>query len=117
MQNGQIVLIVMTSGVFSSEKGQSQVFTNLLNKDAVMSVLDEKPQTSAHLKRLVGGSWLNSLMRVGKAIAPALAPLAKEGLAKMGGPVGNIGSKALGALGYGRSAGGISGGALKNHLM
>jgi hypothetical protein len=114
--NGQVVLIIMTSGVFSSEKGQSQVFTSLLNKDAVMSVLDEKPQTTANLKRLVGGSWLNSLMRVGKAIAPALAPLAKEGLAKMGGPVGNMGAKALGAMGYGRSGGGPSAGGLSKHF-
>ncbi len=103
--NAQVVLIIMTSGIFSSEKGQSQVFTSLLNKDAVMGVLSEKPQTTASLKRLVGGSWLSSLMRVGKA----LAPLAKEGLSKMGGPVGNMGAQALGALGYGKSGAGRSG--------
>ena len=103
--NAQIVLIIMTSGIFSSEKGQSQVFTSLLNKDAVMGVLNEKAQTTASLKRLVGGSWLSSLMRVGKA----LAPLAKEGLSKMGGPVGTMGAQALGALGYGKSGAGRSG--------
>ena len=109
--NAQIVLIIMTSGIFSSEKGQSQVFTSLLNKDAVMGVLNEKAQTTASLKRLVGGSWLSSLMRVGKA----LAPLAKEGLSKMGGPVGTMGAQALGALGYGKYGAGPSGGLARHY--
>jgi hypothetical protein len=119
--NANAIMIVFTAGVFSTEKGVSQVFTNLLSKDAVMSVLDEKPVSSASLNRMLGGSWLSSLMRVGKVLAPALAPLAKEQLGKMG-KMGKVGADVIGALGYGRSgggpsAGGRSAGALSKHLM
>jgi hypothetical protein len=118
----QVVMIVMTSGVFSTEKGQSQVFTSLLNKDGVMAVLDEKPVSSASLKRLVGGSWLSSLMKVGKAVLPALAPVAKDMLRSTGNKYASAGADVIGALGFGRSAGGVSGGgrsagALKKHYM
>jgi hypothetical protein len=115
--NAQGVLIIMNSGVFSTERGQSQVFTSLLNKDAVMAVLDEKPSTNSELKRLIGGSWLSSLMRVGKAIAP----VAKDLLRSTGNKYASAGADLIGALGYGRSAGGrsaggVSGG-LKAHMM
>jgi hypothetical protein len=123
----QVVMIVMTSGVFSTEKGQSQVFTSLLNKDGVMAVLDEKPVSSASLKRLVGGSWLSSLMKVGKSVLPALAPVAKDMLRSTGNKYASAGADVIGALGFGRSAGGVSGGgvsgggrsagALKKHYM
>jgi hypothetical protein len=120
--NPNAVMIIFMSGLFSTEKSVSQTFSNLLSKDAVMQVLDDKPVSGAHLDRLVGGSWLKSLLRVGKVLAPALAPLAKEQLGKMG-SMGKVGADVIGALGYGRSGGmshvgmGRSAGALKKHLM
>ena len=110
----ELVIITMNSGCFVCERGASSTFTGLLTKSDVLEVSAQAPYYQSDAKRMVGGGWLDTLKSVIGRILPVLAPIAKSYLEKQG-TMGNVASKVIGALGYGQSGGGASGG--KKKLM
>lgn len=122
--NATATLIVVTGGLFSTEKGSSQTFVNILNKDGVMSVLDDKPVDLGMARKKIGGSFLSTLTKIGKfalPIAKALSPMVKSHLASRG-KYGKIASDVMGAVGLGSTGSGGTGagrsaGRLSKHLM
>lgn len=60
--NPEIILIMVNSGVYITQNGQSEVQTGLLTRDLVLSVKKQSPAsvlTTHDLKRLVGGRMHN----------------------------------------------------------
>jgi len=110
----ELVIITMNSGCFVCERGASSTFTGLLTKSDVLEVSAQAPYFQSDARRLVGGGWLDTLKSVIGRVLPVLAPIAKSYLEKQG-TMGNVASKVIGALGYGQSGGGASGG--KKKLM
>lgn len=110
----ELVIITMNSGCFVCERGASSTFTGLLTKSDILEVSAQTPYYHSDAKRLVGGGWLDTLKSVIGRVLPVIAPIAKSFLEKQG-TMGNVASKVIGALGYGQSGGGVSGG--KKKLM
>jgi len=108
----ELVIITMNSGAFVLERGSASVFTGLLTKSDVLSVAQQEPYYQSDVRRMVGGGFFDSLKSIVGKILPVLAPLAKDFLNKQG-AVGQVASKVIGALGYGSSGGGVSGGRSK----
>lgn len=121
IQNYQLVVITMNSGVFVTEKGQSSVYTGILTKQDVLEASSMEPITGNAFKRMVGGGFWDSIKSIGSkvwrgvksalpvasqiasAVAPALgqygAPIA-QGLSMANKLAGNGASGA--GMGYGR---------------
>ena len=109
----EICVITMNSGVFVSERGQSQVYTGLLSKADVLEASKQEPYKRSDVKRLVGSGFLDSLRSVwSKYISPQLTlSNAKKALQMTDNEYAKKGADVLGALGYGKSGG------LNNRLM
>jgi hypothetical protein len=121
VNNAELVIITMNSGVFVCEKGTSSTYTGLLTKQDVLDVSTQEPYGKSDVDRLVGGGFLDTLKSVGSKLLPKLPSMAKAGLSMVpsdsrGAKMASMGAKALGAMGYGRSGGGFSGGAMDEHL-
>ena len=106
----ELVIITQTSGVMVNEKGTCSTFLGLLTKSDVLEASTQKSYSKSRVSRLVGGGFLDKLKSVaGKVIESApqiaelVAPLAKDKLNSMG-TAGQLASKGIGALGYGKSA-------------
>ena len=106
----EIVLIPINSGLFVNERGTSSTYTGILTKSDVLSASAQEPYYQTSVKRMVGGSFLDSLKSVAGKVLPHLLKHGKEELAKSGHPVAQLAHSALGAMGYGSSGGGVSGG-------
>lgn len=105
--------------MFVCERGTSSTYTGILTRADVLEASEQEPYTHNDVKRMVGGGFLDMLKSgvsklapLAKAVAPLAAPIAKNMLNKSSHPVAALASKGLGALGYGMSGGGGSGGAL-----
>ena len=117
----EMVMITMNSGVFVVERGTSSTYTGILTRADVLEASEQDAYTRSDVKRLVGGGFLDMLKSgvsklapLAKAIAPMVAPHAKEWLNSKG-ALGQLASHGIGAMGYGRSggdSGGSSGGRL-----
>ena len=121
INDAELMIITMNSGVFCCEKGTSSTYTGLLTKQDVLDVSSQEPYGKSDVQRLVGGGFLDTLKSVGSKLLPKLPSLAKAGLSLVpaGTPMGNVaqmGANTLGALGYGRSGGGSSGGRMHRKL-
>jgi hypothetical protein len=120
--NPELCLLFLNSGVFVNESGQSSVFVNLLTKTQVLdSQALQEPTTRAELRRLVGGGFLSNLKHLAKKAIKHLAPhviqFGKEQLSKSSHPLARVAEKGIEVAGYGMSAGGMSAGRMRKHLM
>jgi hypothetical protein len=123
-----IFLVTMNSGVFVCERGTSSTYTGILTRADVLEASEQDAYTHSDVKRMVGGGFLDMLKSgvsklapLVKAIAPVVAPMAKDYL-KSKGAMGKLAAQGIGALGYGsagagRSGAGSSGGALQGRYM
>lgn len=109
----ELVLVTVNSGLFVCERGTSSSYTGILTRQDVLDVSSEEAQSSASVKRMIGGGFLDTLKSVAGKVLPMakkLAPLAKMGLSMVPHPAAQMAAQGIGALGYGRSGGGSSGG-------
>lgn len=116
LNNTEIVVITMNSGIWVNERGTSTVYTGILTKQDVLDASTQEAYTRSDVRRMVGGGFLDTLKSVTGKLLPKLPSLAKVGLSMVpdSSPMGKyakMGEAGLGALGYGRSGGGSSGGA------
>ena len=110
----ELVLITMNSGVMVCERGTSSIFQALLTKQMVLDASEKDVYTKSDVKRMVGGGFLDSL----KSIASKVAPIAKVVAPMVFGDKGKMAADVMGALGFGQTGGGVSGGRkLASRLM
>jgi hypothetical protein len=126
--NLELVMITMNSGVFVCERGTSSTYTGILTRADVLEASEQDAYSHNDVKRMVGGGFLDMLKSgvsklapLVKAVAPVVAPMAKDYL-KSKGAMGKLASQGISALGYGhsgagRSGAGMSGGALQGRYM
>jgi len=104
----EICLITMNSGIFVCQRGTCSTYTGILSKSDVLDASAQQPYSKSDVRRMVGGgNWLDTL----KSVAGKVAPVFKAGLSMIPNAKANQAADVLGALGYGRSGGGTSGGA------
>ena len=128
-----LFIVTMNSGVFVCERGTSSTYTGILTRADVLEASEQDAYTHSDVKRMVGGGFLDMLKSgvsklapLVKAIAPVVAPMAKDYL-KSKGAMGKLASAGIGAMGYGmagagmhaagRSGAGSTGGALQGRYM
>lgn len=123
-----LFIVTMNSGVFVCERGTSSTYTGILTRADVLEASEQDAYTHSDVKRMVGGGFLDMLKSgvsklapLVKAVAPVVAPMAKDYL-KSKGALGKLASAGIGAMGYGsagagRSGAGASGGALQGRYM
>jgi hypothetical protein len=108
--SGEIVIITMNSGVITTQSGQTNVFTGLLNRQDVLDASDQQPIFRGQALRMIGGGWWDNLKSIIGKVLPYAMPHVKNYLANHENQYANMGAKALGALGYGKTGAGKSGG-------
>jgi hypothetical protein len=112
----EICLITMNSGLFVCERGQSSVFTGILTKQDVLDASQMRPYTRGDVRRMVGGSFLDTLKDIGSALGNVALNVAPKLIERAVGLGASGGGASGGALGMGLSGGemmdgdGISGG-------
>jgi hypothetical protein len=119
----EICLITMNSGVFVLERGTSQTYTAILSRSDVLSAKSQPGMAHSDVKRLVGGGW-DDIMKTIKNVAGVVgqvAPMAQQalgafGYGNSGGGTSGGGTSGGGTSGGGTSGGGMSGGRVKRHL-
>lgn len=118
VNNAELVLITMNSGIMVLENGSSSVLTAILDKQTVLETSEQEPYSHSAVARQVGGGFLDSLKSVGKALLPvakALYPVAREAMGQSGNKYVKGADSALKMLGLG-SGGAMSGGAMSGGL-
>lgn len=115
LNNCEIVLITMNSGVFVNERGTSSTYTGILTKQDVLDASSQEAYSRSDVKRLVGGGFLDTIKSVAGKVMPKLPSLAKKGLETMGYGRSGAGYSGAGYSGAGTSGGGTSGG-MKHRL-
>jgi len=118
----QLVVITMNSGVFVTEKGQSSVYTALLTKQDVLEASSMEPITGNAFKRMVGGSFWDSIKSIGSKvwhgiksalpIASRVASMAAPALGAYGAPIAMGLSAANKLVGNGMAGAGMAGAAM-----
>ena len=114
--NFELVLITMNSGAFACERGTSSIYQALLTKADVLEASQMEPVSHSEARRMVGGGFLDSLKSVFKWLGnnkKAIGSVARIGMDAHSAYSGRDYSGAkniLGAVGAGRSGGGLSGG-------
>jgi hypothetical protein len=110
VQQPEICIITINSGVFATQQGTSQIFTGILTKEQVLRTKEQNPVphlASDEYKRLVGGKLQNrgmgSLMKMVRDVPKMMMGL--KGMMPTGGAL-SAGALSAGAL----SGGAISGG-------
>ena len=106
----EMIMIPMNSGVFVNERGTSSTFLSLLTKQDVLDTLTQTPYTNFEVQRMVGGAHFLDKIRSGLHWIHSKIPAVKQTLGYIPHPVAQTAHNVLGALGYGMSAGGASGG-------
>ena len=112
----ELVVCTMNSGCFITERGTSSTYTAMLTKADVLEASQMEPVSHSEAKRMVGGNFLDSLKSVFKWIGnnkKAIGSVARIGMDAHSAYSGRDYSGAkniLGAVGAGRSGGGLSGG-------
>jgi hypothetical protein len=105
----EIVMITMNSGVFVCERGTSSTYTGILTKSDVLEASSQESYTKSDVSRMVGGGFLDTLKSVAGKVLPKLAPVAKAILGQVDNPLARTGADVLGALGYAKPKGKLSG--------
>ena len=104
--NPELNVMFMNSGVFSTTNGASSAYTSgVLSKQVVLDAQSMQPVSKHELNRLVGGGLFSSLKSIASKALPVLGSVAKGVLSNVQHPLAQMGSQALGALGYGRRGG------------
>jgi hypothetical protein len=106
----EMIIIPMNSGVFVNERGTSSTFLSLLTKQDVLDSLNQTAYTNFEVERLVGGRNFMDKVRSGLHWIHSKIPAVKQTLGYIPHPVAQTAHNVLGALGYGHSGGGMSGG-------
>ena len=106
----EMIILPMNSGVFVNERGTSSTFLSLLTKQDVLDSLTQTPYTNFEVHRLVGGSSFMDKIRSGLHWIHSKMPAVKQVLGHIPHPIAQTAHNVIGALGYGMSAGGTSGG-------
>jgi len=108
----ELVVITVNSGIFTTYNGSSSIFTAILNRSDVLDASQQRPIGSQDVRRLVGSGFMDNLKALGsdvwsgvKAVAPFLAPVAKQLLNQSNNKYGKTAGQVIGALGYGDSGG------------
>jgi len=122
MNTPELCVIMVNSGCFTSQSGQSSLYTNLLSKTDVLNAQANDAIPSSELKRLVGSGFLSRLKTLGHHIAkvavPHLANYAKSHLGRSDSPLARLAEHAIdtgrSVSGYGMSAGARR---IQKHLM
>jgi uncharacterized membrane protein YgcG len=114
VDNCELVLITMNTGVFVLERGTSQTYTAILSRSDVLSASSMPGYKSSDVKRLVGGNMEDSFK--------SLVGLPDKGSGQSGGGTSGgaygCGTSGGGTSGGGTSGGGMSGGSrMKKHLQ
>ena len=98
----EMVVIPMNSGIMAIERGVCNVYTGLLTKqDVVDTAQQQEGHTRGHIKRMIGGGFLDSLKSGLGWIAQKL-PMVKHVLGHIPNEYAQKGAKVLDALGYGK---------------
>lgn len=113
----QVCVVAMTSGVFTTQNGQSASYIGVLNKEEVLKVSSSEPIARNDLHRYIGGSIFGSLKALAKKALPHIAPLAKHILGKQEHPAAKAAHGAISALGFGESVEGGRKKHIKHRLM
>ena len=100
----------MNSGCMIFERGTSATYTGILTKQDVLDASSQEAYSGADVERMVGGGFLDSLKSVAAMVAPKALPVAKALLSNVDNPYAKTAAATLGALGFGRSGAGVSGG-------
>lgn len=113
---GQMVIITANSGFFESIRGSSRIIKGVLSEQDIISA----PPTDTPMERVVGGFSFSSLANVlskAKSFYEKTKPIvsAVKGALPEEGMMGKV-KGALGAVGYGVSAGAPSGGARRGKM-
>ena len=98
LANYELVVAVMNSGVFSTERGSSQVYLNILSKQDVLNASTQPAMYDSDLYRMVGGNFLSSLKSaVGDIYSgiKSIAPVASEVLGAIPDPRAQLASNVL----------------------
>ena len=93
----EILVVCQSSGVFVTEAGVSNTHLNILDKQSVLDSSSTEGVTESHLKRMVGGGWLDSLKSIGSIAGPIMRSIPFA-------PVQAVGNM-MGSVGMGRSGG------------
>lgn len=127
--NPELNIIVVQSGLFVSQNGQSQTYLNILTRQQVLDAKLQAPVARTELKRLLGGGFFSGLKAIAQKAMPHVrafathisphvksfvkehvAPMLKEHLAASENPLAHLAHAGVTHAGYGMSAGGMSGG-------
>lgn len=116
----ELNVVVVNSGIFVSQNGQSSSYTGILTKQQVLDTQLQAPVARTELNRMLGGGFFSKLKAIAhkafphvKAFLTHVAPhvkshvasIAKEKLAESSNPYAKYGTKALELAGYGMSGG------------
>lgn len=120
MTNPELNVVVVNSGIFVCQNGQSSSYTGILTKQQVLDAQLQQPVARTELNRMLGGSFFSKLKAIAhkafphvKAFLTAAAPhvkahvanYAKERLSESKNPYAKYGTKAIELAGYGVSGG------------
>ena len=89
----------LLSGCMVNELGSSSTFVGLLTKSDVLDSFNQESYSHDQIRRLVGGSFLDSL-KSGMRWINSKLPHVKHALQMVNHPIAETGAKVLGALGY-----------------
>jgi hypothetical protein len=108
VQQPEICIITINSGIFATQQGTSQIFTGILSKEQVLRTKEQNPVphlASAEYQRLVGGKLMNrgmgNLMKMVKM--PDMKGMLPVGGASSGGASMSAGAMSGGSISAGKS--------------
>lgn len=105
LTGSEINLITVNSGVFVSERGSSQTYTGILNKDKVLQAAEQEPYSSSDVDRVIGGSLWDSIKSGLSSVVsnlPKILPVAKTILKMSGNPAASSAADVISSAGYGK---------------
>jgi hypothetical protein len=131
----ELNIIVVQSGIFVSQNGQSSTYLNVLTRQEVLDAKLQAPVARTELKRLLGGGFFSSLKAIAQKAMPHVralvhhvtphvksfvkehvVPAVKHHLSQSESPLAQLAHAGIERAGYGMSAGGMSGGRVRRHL-
>ena len=122
--NPELNIIVVQSGLFVSQNGQSQTYLNILTRQQVLDAKLQAPVARTELKRMLGGGFFSNLKAIASKAMPHIrafvthvaphvksfvkehvSPLLKEHLSQSENPLAHLARAGIEHAGYGMSGG------------
>jgi len=122
--NPELNIIVVQSGLFVSQNGQSQTYVNILTRQQVLDAKLQAPVARTELKRMLGGGFFSNLKAIAAKAMPHIrsfvhhvaphvksfvkehvSPLLKEHLSQSENPLAHLARAGIEHAGYGMSGG------------